>query len=207
MTAEQKKGKYIYYRCTGFKGACGNTYIRQEQLATLLERVVAPIQITPAIADDLATALRTSDVDADRRRTEALRQFDQRRRMLVSKLDRGYEDFVANQISAEFWTRKSEEWEAELQLVDTERGRVEQPSAVASVTAAKILELAKQAVFLYQTQDPSEQRRLLDTVLSNCAFDRGSLAPTYSKPFDLLVRGNETGSWRGRRDSNPRPLP
>ena len=43
------------------------------------------------------------------------------------------------------------------------------------------------------------------TVLSNCAFDCGSLVPTYSKPFDLLVRGNETGCWRGRRDSNPRP--
>ena len=33
MTAELKKGKYIYYRCTGFKGHCGNTYIRQEEQA------------------------------------------------------------------------------------------------------------------------------------------------------------------------------
>ena len=36
MTAELKKGKYVYYRCTGFKGRCGNTYIRQEALADLL---------------------------------------------------------------------------------------------------------------------------------------------------------------------------
>jgi len=70
-------------------------------------------------------------------------------------------------------------------------------------TATRILELAKQAEFLYRTQDPAEQRRLLETVLSNCTFDRGTLCPTYSKPFDLLVRGNETGDWRGRRDSNP----
>jgi site-specific DNA recombinase len=27
MTAEKKKGRYIYYRCTGFKGSCGNAYI------------------------------------------------------------------------------------------------------------------------------------------------------------------------------------
>jgi site-specific DNA recombinase len=25
MTAEKKKGKYVYYRCTGFHAACGNT--------------------------------------------------------------------------------------------------------------------------------------------------------------------------------------
>ena len=79
------------------------------------------------------------------------------------------------------------------------------PRPYATATAEKILELAKQAEFLYESQDPPEQRRLLETVLSNCTFDRGSLVPTYSKPFDLLVRGNETGCWRGRRDSNPRP--
>jgi hypothetical protein len=68
-------------------------------------------------------------------------------------------------------------------------------------------ELAKQAEFLYRSQDPGEQRRLPETVLSNCTFDAGTLTPTYNKPFDLLVRGNETGCWRGRRDSNPRPQP
>lgn len=39
MTAERKKGKYTYYRCTGFKGACGNTYIREGRLSTLLGEV------------------------------------------------------------------------------------------------------------------------------------------------------------------------
>src|SRR5262249_10539041 len=32
-------------------------------------------------------------------------------------------------------------------------------------------------------------------------------APISRKPFDLLSQGHETGNWRGRRDSNPRPLP
>jgi len=44
---------------------------------------------------------------------------------------------------------------------------------------------------------------LLETVLSNCTFDRGTLSPTCSSPFDLLVKGNETGNWRRGRDSFP----
>jgi DNA invertase Pin-like site-specific DNA recombinase len=40
MTAERKKGKYTYYRCTAFHGRCGNFYIREEQLAQLLGGVV-----------------------------------------------------------------------------------------------------------------------------------------------------------------------
>ena len=112
---------------------------------------------------------------------------------------------MSNRITEAFWTRKSAEWEAELQTIDAERARLERTPAPVVATAEKILELAKKADILYKSQNPTEQRRLLETVLSNCTFDSGTLYPTYSKPFDLFVRGNETGEWRGRRDSNPRP--
>jgi hypothetical protein len=92
---------------------------------------------------------------------------------------------------------------APYRATEAELARLSHRNPCAVVTGEKITELAKHAEFLYKTQDPAEQRRLLETVLSNCTFDRGSLYPTYSSPFDLLVRGNETGDWRGRRDSNP----
>jgi site-specific DNA recombinase len=203
MTAERKKGKYVYYRCTGFKGACGNVYIRQEKLSDLLGDVIKPIQITADIAAGIANALRASDGDAEAQRLASLQQVDQRRRTVVSKLDRGYEDFASGRISETFWTRKSSEWEAELQTVDAERARLEATYVPTVATAEKILELAKKAENLYKSQNPAEQRRLLETVLSNCTFDRGSLKPTYTSPFDLLVKGNETGNWRRGWDSNP----
>ena len=206
ITAEQKKGKYVYYRCTGYHGACGNTYLREEQLVRLLGSVVTPIQIPCEIADDIAGALQSTEADNERHRHTAISHLDQRRRTLIAKLDRGYDDYVGGTISEEFWTRKSQEWEADRRTVEAELARLEHTDGTRlAVTGEKILELAKQAGFLYQTQNPPEQRRLLDTVLSNCTFDRGTLCPTYSKPFDLFVRGNETGDWRGRRDSNPRP--
>jgi hypothetical protein len=89
-------------------------------------------------------------------------------------------------------------------VIKGEQARVQTPQPAMMVTATKILELAKQADILYRSQDPVEQRRLLETVLSNCTFDRGTLCLTYTKPFELLVHGNQTGSWRGRRDSNPK---
>ena len=114
MTAEMKKGKYVYYRCSGYHGKCGNAYVRQERLAQLLGEVIRPIQISQEVADGIAMALRASDQDAEARRSEDLRQLDQRRRTIVSKLDRGYDDLVEGRISEEFWTRKAQQWEAEL---------------------------------------------------------------------------------------------
>jgi len=58
-------------------------------------------------------------------------------------------------------------------------------SSVADGPDRTDLELVKRAGILYRTQNPSERRRLLEAVLSNCIFDRGSLCPTYSSPFGL----------------------
>ena len=101
------------------------------------------------------------------------------------------------------WRRKSGEWEAELQPSGGKRRRHERASHDYAATGSKILELAKNAHNLFIRQDPREQARLLKTLVSNCTFDRGSLSVAYVKPFDLLVEGNETGDWLGRRDSNP----
>jgi len=47
------------------------------------------------------------------------------------------------------------------------------------------------AEYLQTGNAETEQRRLLELVLSNCAFDRGGLSPTYHSPFDLLVRATK----------------
>lgn len=80
MTAEQKKGKYTYYRCTGFRGACGNAHIREEQLADLLGAVVERIQIPAAVADQIAEDLRVGQGDLEAARQRALATLTQRKR-------------------------------------------------------------------------------------------------------------------------------
>jgi hypothetical protein len=45
---------------------------------------------------------------------------------------------------------------------------------------------------LFIQQNSHDQARFLKTLVSNCAFDRGSLSATYRKPFDMLVEGNQT---------------
>ena len=71
------------------------------------------------------------------------------------------------------------------------------------IAGSQIIELARGAKALFLRQDPTEQRRLLKMLLSNCTLQAGTLCPTYRKPFDALAAGNETGNWLGGRDSNP----
>jgi Recombinase zinc beta ribbon domain len=62
MTADVKKGRYVYYHCTGGRGRCGNTYVREEELSRLFEDVVRRVQIPGDVADWIAEALRERGV-------------------------------------------------------------------------------------------------------------------------------------------------
>lgn len=203
MTAELKKGRYVYYHCTGARGSCGNTYVREEDLSRLFEDVVHRVQISDDVADWIADTLRESHGDKERFHRSAVMQLQQQYLAVQAKLDQAYEDRLAGRITDELWLRKSAEWEAELASVRRETARHEKASHDYGATGSKILELAKNAHNLFIRIDPVEQARLLKMLVSNCTFDRGSLSVAYIKPFDMLVEGNESGNWLGGRDSNP----
>ena len=108
-------------------------------------------------------------------------------------------------ISDEFWARKSSEWQAEEQQVQSAISQLSSAGPGRLLDAAKILELANKAYFLYVRQSPEEKAKLLKMVLSNCAIDAVSVYPTYRKPFDMIFDRVKTKEWRALRDSNSRP--
>lgn len=46
-----KKGKYVYYHCTGGRGKCDQPYVREEVLDSKLAEIVKAIQIDFDVAD------------------------------------------------------------------------------------------------------------------------------------------------------------
>ena len=102
---------------------------------------------------------------------------------------------TGGRIQDDLRTSKSAELEEELRRVRAEMASHERASHDYERTGLQISELAQTAYSLYVTQTPLEQARLLKALLSNCAFDRGTLCPTYRKPFDLFAQASETEDW------------
>ncbi len=205
VTAEIKKQKYTYYRCTGFRGPCGLPYMREELLGARLAKIVEDISIPGSVLAQLEKSL----VD-DKGRQEAI-QSEQRNRLrdrlnaLRSRLDQSYIDKLDGKITDDFWARKSEEWRTEEQRICGELVSLEQPKPDKLLDGVRILELAHKAHFLYLKQTPEEQAKLLRIVVSNCSIDAVNVYPTYRKPFDLIFARTQNEGWRARRDSNSRP--
>ncbi len=205
MTAEIKKGKYIYYRCTGYKGKCGNTYIRQERLDELFAEVVGRLKVHPNLFEDIRTALVGIQKDKTAFQTQSLDALSKREKKLQSMIDSAYEDKLSGTISPDMWDRKSKDWQMELSEIGCKIRAFDGANADYYKKGIEILELANAAYGLYLKRPDKEKRELLLSVLSNSSFTKGTLCPTYIKPFDILAKGSNFESMRGRRDSNSRP--
>jgi site-specific DNA recombinase len=205
VTAEIKKGKYTYYRCTQFRGKCDLPYIREEVLGDRLGKILRDIHIPDAVLVQLQESLLSDKGREEEIREQQGRLLKQCLAQVHRRIDQAYQDKVDGKISEEFWARKSSEWQAEEQqiLASIQSQKAARPERL--LDAARILELANKAYFLYVKQPPAEKAKLLKMVLSNCGIDAVSIYPTYRKPFDLIFQRAKMEEWRARGDSNSRP--
>ena len=203
ITAERKKGRYVYYHCTGYRGPCRSGYVREEVLTELLAEVVGRIQLTAEQADWIARALRESQAEKEREHRRALLLQQQRYQQVQQMLDRAYEDRLAGTISEDLWLRRSREWELELSRLRTDLSRRETASNRHMIAGSQIIELAPDANSTVPAAGSDRTAETAEMLLSNCTLQAGTLCPTYRRPFDVLAGGNETGNWLGGRDSNP----
>ena len=173
-------------------------------MADRLGQVFADIHIPDHVLAQITRSLATDHERNQQAVREQRQRLQQRSSMIRQRLDQAYLDKLDGKIEADFWERKSAEWRGEEQQVTMALSGLDHASPDRLLDAARILELANKAHFLYVSQNPAEKAKLLKMVLSNCAIDGANLYPTYRKPFDVICQRVKNEEWRRGRDSNPR---
>ena len=206
ITGERKKGKYVYYRCTGHRGKCDTPRFREQELSGSLGEILKNIHIPDSV---LVAVQESLDRDQQRIRSEAATHragLEQQLTAVRRRMDQGYQDKLDGRIPEDFWERKMSEWRPEEQRIQSALKALQDPGPDRILSAKRILELANKAYSLYVRQKPDEQVKLLRMVLLNCSIDGLSIYPVYRKPFDSIVQRARNEEWSGRADLNCRPL-
>jgi site-specific DNA recombinase len=217
---EIKKGRYVYYHCTGYRGKCLEPYTREEVLAERFGQLLKRLSFDDEVMAWVREALRQSHDDEKLEHGAAIAREQAEYNRLQSRIDAMYVDKLDRRIDAAFFDRKAAEWRQEQArcLRAIEQHQAANQSYITE--GIQLLELARNAHRLFLSQSPHEKRRLLDFVLSNCAWKDGQLSATYRQPFEMLAipaaahakqkaaGGHSNGLseiWLPGRDSNPRP--
>ena len=222
MTGEIHKGRYVYYRCTGYKGRCPEKYAREEAIAGKFLELLKGLHLDADIKEFLTKALRQSLQDEKRFHEEALTRLSAGHAQLQNRLDQMYVDKLDGKISESFYERKAGEWRAEQDRIGeaiAEQRKADRGYVDAGV---HLLELASGAHDAFLSQGSEERRQLLKLLVSNSSWKHGRLAVELHAPFDLILKqvtkAREADAqdlakgiqrpafdnWRRGRDSNSR---
>ena len=205
VTAEMKKGKYVYYHCTGGRGPCDRPYIREEALEEKLGELVRAVTIPPEAVEMIVTALRDSHRDEREFHAATVERLQDEAKRMQARLDALYEDKLDGKITEDFWARKNAEYRAKQLEALAAVERHQTANHLYLDEGARILDLARRAYDLWAQQPQSGKRELLNLLLSNCTWDGENLCATYRKPFCWLAEGPSRPNWLPAPDSNQEP--
>jgi hypothetical protein len=187
MVGEIKKGRYLYYHCTGFKGKCPEPYTREEVLEKRFTSLLKGIAFSDETLDWVRQALRESHRDERQFHDDAIAKLQREHRRLRDRIDSMYEDKLDGRIANEFFDSKAAEMRAAQTAIMRDVGSHQTANRSYIEEGVQLLELAHRAHALFESQPAAEKRRLLDFVLSNCTWKGGGLTAKYRQPFDVLA--------------------
>lgn len=107
---------------------------------------------------------------------------------LQQRLHAMYVDKLDGRIDQSFYVQMSEQWRLEQDNLMRDITRHQTADRTYLEQGAGLISLANDAGLLFARQEPHEQRRLLNFVLSNSTWKNGELTPAFRQPFDLIAQ-------------------
>lgn len=202
ITAAVAKGKYVYYRCTGARGACRPEYIRQDRLGEQLAAVVRGVEMTAEQVEALLNAMHERRGEREAEKERGLQKLRRRLETVTRRRDAAYEDKLDGKLSEERWLEMDRKWATEIFQVKCEMETLAVTAEPSVDDVQATLELLQRAPELYLRQNDQQRARLLRALVWNCQWEDGKVVPIYRRPFDLVAKGLTSANWYPGQESN-----
>ncbi|MCL5875352.1 MAG: recombinase family protein [Candidatus Dependentiae bacterium] len=195
LTAEIKKGKYIYYHCTGQKGYCMQSYLRQEQIDLHFEQLLAAIQVNPSSQEIILKGLRDSMQDKIEYHNHLASQFEQQIKLLQNRIDQAYLDKLDGKITELFWQEKTKKWVAEKDTLYIKLLALQKADTHYLESVSLAIELANKASNMFKDQGNEGKKRLINLLIGNCTYKDGKIDSPLKPIFHAFLKFTLDQNW------------
>ncbi len=202
MVGEVKKGRYVYYHCTGYRGKCPEPYTREEILERQIADVLRDLVVPPAVLAWMQSELVVSDRTEEAARAQTARRQQMELERLQARMDVLYDDRLDGRIDAATYDKKAGEIREQQEQIRQKIRTIEAMTLPSASEADDLMMLTSKAADLYVAQTGAEQRKLLHLVLKEASWKGGELRMLLREPFQELRLSN-SGSDRNCKEFGP----
>ncbi|MFA6520658.1 MAG: recombinase family protein [Candidatus Paceibacterota bacterium] len=198
MSAEIKKGRFVYYSCTNAKRICKRVYVPEK---TLLEPVYELLgrfeSIKEEVQDGLVRELRKNTESEVVFHKAQISRITSEYEQIKSKDDRLLERYLedSTSITKDIYDKKHQEYADALQVLEIELSENRKADYDYQTTVATVVSVARRAKQIFEGSEPSEKRALLNYILQNPTVNEKKLCFSIASPFNLVLDLADSPIW------------
>ena len=186
MSPETAKGKFIYYSCTNAKkNICDKkVYIPEKNFLMPVYEVLKTFNSIPqAKIDSIVEGLKKSNENKDVYHKEAIRSLRQEYDAIQIRLSRLTDLLLDQSITKDFYDNKLKEMKQKQYDINIQLENHTRADENYYITASTVLNLAKNALSLFESSEVLEKRAMLNFILQNCVASGKKLEFDLRSPF------------------------
>ncbi|HXA18941.1 MAG TPA: recombinase family protein [Thermoanaerobaculia bacterium] len=185
LIATAKKGR-VYYRCSNVE--CPTTSVREDRVDAEIRELLAQITLTPEELTDIGQKLADREKNSSELVTSRRSALQDALLVANARMTRLTDLLLDGKIEAAAHDERRAVLVMERQKLGQDLAGLEDGSLQIVETAKQIVELARCPVFLYETADSWNKRRLLEIVLSNCTVTGKTVEFSLREPFAEIAK-------------------
>lgn len=189
ITAEIKKGRYVYYHCNHYRNCLqeGNTQegVIENQLFGVFKFFEG---ITSAEAEEIKAKIKQNHAQEMEYKEKTIQTLNERYSVLQRRLDNLYNDRLDEKISVAVWETKQKEITDEQTSLQDRLAQLKSEEAKYFEIWLNIIDLARRAREIYEKRSPEERRMLLNHIFSNLMLKDGQVISTLKKSTAAVAR-------------------
>jgi site-specific DNA recombinase len=194
VTAEIKKGKYVYYHCTNGKGVCGQRSFNanEKTLDEYIAKDLEKLKISPKMVDIVYKAKLEELEHSGMFHNHALDNARKALETLAERKSRLVDTFTAGDIDEDLYRQKIQKLENEKVNLSNQINEWEKNDSNPYATIELIYSRFKQGYTIakrYEDASPEEKRIILSEALSNSTLlNRNIVTIQYKSPYERFAR-------------------
>ena len=189
FTAEIKKGRYVYYHCTGRRGGdCKRrTYLKEKHAEEIFLNVLKRLQLSDEGMEIVQEQVREqvkrqTEINADR-----IQEVQKRINLINARLNKMFDMFLDGELEETFYNKKRDEFQDEIDSLNAQLTNLNNSTIDILEFSRKTLELFKKAPLLYLNGDIETKRELIKLACSNLLYDGENLTIIIKEAFQPIV--------------------
>jgi hypothetical protein len=198
MSPETAKGKYIYYSCTNArKDICNKkVYVPEKDLLKPIYEVLERFSLIPQeTIDKIVDGLKKSNESKNLYHKNSIEGLKKEYDLIQTRLTRLTDLLIDQSITKDIYDTKLKESKEKQHDIDLQLQDHTQADENYYITASTVLNLAKNALKLFESSEVQEKRALLNYLLQNSVVDGKKLMFDLRKPFDTILAVANQPTW------------